>query len=258
MKQKSVTRNTHLMARTVLLIVLACCMASGVRAQGSEPDVRKIVALIESGQGDQVRSDLPSLLSRYPNNPGILYIQGLLTEDGTEAVRIYQSIVDNFPRSEWADAALYKAYQFYYSLGLYRTAELKLNQLKADYPGSKYLAQVAGVRTQNLPEERVPPQQQVQQRPDSVLPPTGPGSVPGRGQERFMLQVGAYTTMANAERQKRYFQELGYPVEILSKVKDSRSLFTVLVGNYRTYDEAKAKGGEIRQKYNVNSFVISR
>jgi len=49
-------------------------------------------------QEDQVKAEIPSLLSKYPNNPGVLYLQAQTTSEGAEAVRIYQSIVDNFPR----------------------------------------------------------------------------------------------------------------------------------------------------------------
>ena len=59
--------------------------------------------------------------------------------NGTEAMKDYQSIVDNFPKSEWADDALYAIYQYYYSLGLYKTADLKFQQLKKEYPASPYL-----------------------------------------------------------------------------------------------------------------------
>ena len=47
---------------------------------------------------------------------------------------------------------------------------------------------------------------------------------------------------ANAEAQKSRFEHLGYTAELISKVKDTRSLFTVLVGDYQTYSEAKAAG----------------
>ena len=122
------------MKQVILILVLLLVLVPGAGAQKGEPDIGKYVNQINEGQVQQVREQLPALLSKYPNHPGALYVQALLTREGAEAVRIYQSIVDNFPQSEWADDAVYKTYQFYYSLGLYRTAELKMNQLKAQYP----------------------------------------------------------------------------------------------------------------------------
>ncbi len=249
--------------RTVLLsIAVATCLflphhglTGDVRAQGTAPDVKKYVAMVDRGEAEKVRAELPDLLSKYPNNPGVLYIQALVTVDGAEAVRIYQSIVDNFPKSEWAPPALYKVYQFYYALGLYRTAEMKMNQLKKDYPGSSFARSVpdTGVTRPAEEENRAEPAQL-----DTTAGATqtaaglqGPGS-------DFALQVGAYTAQVNAEKQKLFFENLGYPVEVISKVKDNRSLFLVLVGTFPSYDAAKAKGADIKKKYNIDSFVIAR
>jgi cell division septation protein DedD len=208
--------------------------------------------MIETGKVEQAKGDLPALLARYPNDPGVLYLQGRLTTDGAEAVRIYQSIVDNFPRSEWADHALYKVYQFYYALGLYRTAELKMDQLRKDYPASQFATQAPDVDSKTLAEEKEPPPVQV--HADSI-PST---KVEVEHKAEFTLQVGAFTEQANAERQKQLFEELGMPVEIIHKVQDVRSLFLVHVGTYATYDEAKARGAEIKKSQNVEPIVITR
>jgi len=238
-------------------LALALLTAFGISAgaaQGTDPDINGYIARIDIGEGEQVRAEIPSLLSKYPNNPGVLYLQGLVTADGGEAVRIYQSIVDNFPRSEWADDALYKVYQFYYALGLYRTAELKMEQLRKEYPSSKHLKVASEPETKNLAEERVPPPPPPVQDtvPQTVQEPVTPPAL------RFALQVGAFTAQVNAEKQKQFFEQLGYPVEVLNKVKDNRALFLVWVGTYKTYEEAKAGGVEIKKKYSVASIVISR
>lgn len=233
-------------------------------AQTGAPDVQQLVDLVNRGQGDVVKAELPSLLSRYPNNPGILYVQALLTSEGAEAVRMYQSIVDNFPKSEWADDALYKVYQFYYSLGLYRTAELKMAQLKREYPSSKYITSSAGPEAVKPAAEAQKPQQKPPATPPSAKPaadPHAPAESPSQQAVEtglFSLQVGAYTALTNADRQKKYFEERGYTAEVISRVRDGRSMYVVLVGAYRTYDEAKARAADIKQRLNIDSFVLSR
>jgi hypothetical protein len=241
--------------------------AMQVSAQLPEPEIEKYLARVEQGEADQVRAEMPSLLSKYPNHPGVLYLQGVVTADGAQAVRIYQSVVDNFPGSRWAADALYRVYQYYYALGLYRTAELKMAQLRRDYPNSKYVVTGTGVELTTLPEEK-----EESPQPDStgveksldqgVAPPmTQPDLRPAQvsGLEtQFSLQVGAYGSQENAQKQKLFFESLGYPVGVQTKVKDSRSLYTVVVGNFRTYDEAKAQSLEIKKKYNIDSFVVAR
>jgi hypothetical protein len=234
---------------------------------GQSPDIESYLARVERGGAEEVRTEVPSLLTAYPNNPSVLYLQGVLTTDGTEAVRVYQSIVDNFPRSEWADDALYKVYQFYYAIGLYRTAEIKLNQLKTDYPQSRYLAGAIREGTRDLPEEPVSapqpgvaaesPDQPVQQgAPIAEERESRSQPVTERGQ--YTLQVGAYAQQVNAEKQKLFFEDLGYHVEVINKVRDTRSLFVVLVGEYKTAEEARATGAELKRKYNISSMMITR
>jgi len=83
------------------------------QTNNSEPDIRRRLEMIEKGQAEAVRTELPSLMTNYQNNPGVMYLQAVLTTDGTEAAKLYQNIVDNFPKSEWGDDALYKLYQYY-------------------------------------------------------------------------------------------------------------------------------------------------
>lgn len=252
----------------VCVVVATLCLA-----QESAPDIKAYLSRVEHGEADAVRAELPAVLTQYPNNPGVLYLQGVLTTDGTEAVRIYQSIVDNFPKSDWADDALYKVYQFYYAIGLYRTAEIKLNQLKTDYPQSKYLMHGIQPVAQGLPEEKdsvdapmpdttkATPQES-QQAPDerataeASATPSHPAPASTRG--AYALQVGAYSQQMNAEKQKLFFEDLGYSVEVINKVRDNRSLFVVLVGEYTTADEARSQGAEISKKYDMHPMVVTR
>lgn len=271
------------MIRTVLMLILTAAAVVSVSAQGTGPDCAALVAQVNAGNGDAVREQLPSLLSQYPNDPGVLYLQALLTREGADAVRTYQSIVDNFPRSEWADDALYRVYQFYYALGLYRTAELKMNQLKSAYPASPYATGQEAATAQAVPMEQpagtVPAGSGTASVPPVVPPPATPAEQPAERAVqnqveqpadpapmpadhavpvRFSLQVGAFTVHANAAAQKARFEAMGYPAEMLSKVRDTRSLFIVMIGNYATYDEAKAAAAALKRSSGLDAMVISR
>jgi thioredoxin-like negative regulator of GroEL len=90
--------------------------------QSVDDEVRSYVEKLDRGQSAEVRQILSDLSTRYQNNPGVTFLQARLTTNAIEAVKLYQSIVDNFPKSEWSDDALYRIYQYYYSMGLYKTA----------------------------------------------------------------------------------------------------------------------------------------
>lgn len=266
------------------LVVLLILLTPGfmVFAQDEVPDIRKLVAQVNDGADDGVREQLPALVSKFPNDAGVLYLQALLTREGADAVRTYQSIVDNFPQSEWADDALYKVYQFYYALGLYRTAELKFNQLKTSYPSSPYAAAaVTDVPAGDLPAPLITDQtpavtteqpavltkpetnqnEQTEEAPGDAAPGTAepaPVSSETAIPVHFSLQIGAFTLQANAETQKTRFESLGYSADMVSKVRDTRALFIVLVGDYPTYEEAKKAAAGVKKKTGVDAMVISR
>lgn len=224
----------------------------------AQVDVQSYLDRLSRGELESVREEVSDLVDRYPNDAGVRYLQGVVTEDGTDAVRVFQGLVDRHPESEWADDALYKVYQFYYAIGLYRTAELKMDQLRKDYPDSPFLTtKVAGTPPKVDPAAT-----------DGTSDPSPPGSqasppVSGErasetGGGQFALQVGAYSSRENADKQKFFFEDQGFPVEVINRVRDGRGLFLVLVGNYLTYEDAKAKSADIRRAYGVDSFVVSR
>jgi cell division septation protein DedD len=252
---------------TMLLLLLALGTASGF---GQNAEVQKFLTMANSGQVEEVRREVPALLAKYPNDPGVLYLQALTTKDGAEAARVYQSVVDNFPKSAYADASLFKLYQFYYALGLYRTADLKLKQLQQEYPNSKYLTRAGVTDPGTLPEEVEVPadsSREAEAVPAPAQPaavsvaqgqaaqPQAPASVTPTG---FVLQTGAFSTQANAEKQKAFFVGLGYSVELITKVRDTKTLYVVLVGSFTSYDAAKAKAVEIKKQHKIDCMVVSR
>jgi hypothetical protein len=215
------------------------------QTNSSEPDIRHRLEMIEKGQAEAVRAELPSLMTNYQNNPGVMYLQAALTTDGTEAAKLYQNIVDNFPKSEWGDDALYKLYQYYYSIGLYKTADQKLTQLKEEYPFSAYASE-----KNSIVEEK----QAAKEKPMVMKPK---GTVP-KFATNFTVQVGAFSTLQNAGELKAKFEKEGYQSNIFTIVSHGKKLHKVWVGEFQTYDEARRFNAEIKNKFNLTSIVVSR
>lgn len=207
----------------------------------AEPDIRRRLEMIQKGEGDKVRAELPDLLTRYQNHPGVMFLQGALTTDGGQAARVYQTVVDNFPDSEWADDALYKLYQYYYSLGLYKTGDAKLQQLKELYPLSPYSSDQA-VQAEH-------------QKAADGEPPAGAEAIPAAA---YTVQVGAFSTLQNAEELKGRFEKESYSATISTVVSNGKTLHKVWVGEFKTYESAKRFAGEIKSKYNIDSIVVTR
>jgi tetratricopeptide (TPR) repeat protein len=217
-------------------------LAVSVQAQeASYLLIEKRLEMIKNGQVDEVKAELPTLLTRYQNDPGVLYLEGILTSDGAEAVKVFQSVVENFPESEWADDALYKIYQYSFSLGLYKTAAQTYERLKREYPGSPYLAPIESRTAFRGTDE------------GERVKSSG-----GSDRTSFAVQVGAFSTLENANKQKKYFQNIGQPIDILNKVKGGRSFYLVWVGNFKSYEDARKFGSDLRARYKIEPLVVER
>jgi tetratricopeptide (TPR) repeat protein len=226
-----------------VLIGLLFLTAAPLFGQSNGPDIQKRLEMIEQGQAEQVRAELPTLLANYQNNPGVMYLQGVLTTDGSDAAKIFQSIVDNFPKSEWADDALYKLYQYYYSIGLYKTADQKLAQLKQEYPYSAY-----AVEQSPTTKETVVDSADIV-KPKSTVPKFSTG---------FTVQVGAFSTLQRAEELKSFFEGKGYSSNIFTMVTNGKKLHKVWVGEFQNQEDARRFSGEIKKKFGMDSIVVAR
>lgn len=256
----------------LILAALTVILVFDATAQDISDDgpIRDLIGKLDRGDVDTVKKALPDLISRHQNHPGVIYLQARVATDGIEAAKLYQVILDNFPASEWADDALNNLYQYYYAMGLYKTADLKLQQLRKEYPGSEHLTERTPPVMTTPSADSTPGKRVGTVAVDSSLITdsiTTPGIRPviadtsGDGPGitlPYTLQTGAFSTSENAQKQKLFFEDLGYTVEITNRVRGGRSLHLVWVGSYSTADQARTTLREIQSKYNITSIVVER
>ena len=63
------------------------------------------LSLIHEGQMESVKENLPKLISKYPNDAGVIYLNALLTDDGIKSIELYNMITEKFPESKYASDA---------------------------------------------------------------------------------------------------------------------------------------------------------
>lgn len=257
----------------IYLTIITLLSFVSVFSQTIDLDVEKYIKMIEQGDTEKAINESSKLISANTNNPGILYLQGRLSTDGTEALKYYQTILDNFPKSQWADDALYYTYQYYYAIGLYRTAGIKLDQLKKQYPDSPYLNLKSSEQVKiekpdeadaknlaiNVETPKLDPQSpRAEPTPQTSIPQAANVESKQTTANNYTIQVGAFSTLTNAEKQKIYFEELGYQAEITNKVRSGKSLFLVWVGVYPNAEEAVKVSYDIKKKFNIESMIVQR
>jgi tetratricopeptide (TPR) repeat protein len=210
----------------IFLLGLSFLYSSQIFAQ--EVDIVPYLKMTEQGKMEEVKGKLLDLKTDYPKSSNLIFLEGVLTENGQDAVALYQKLAEEYPQSAYADAAVYRIYSYYFALGLYNTADKNLDKLKKDYPESPYIKMAEANVVKNQIEE-APPQ-------------TDESSVENGDVEKkfsFSVQAGAFTNADNANSLKVDIENAGMVSFIQDKNVAGTVFKVVYIGKFETRKEAE-------------------
>lgn len=228
-----------------LLVVLFSIIFAG-QIYSQEADIVPYLKAIENGNLALAKEGLFDLKEKNPNDPSVMFLDAVLKENGQEAVVIYQDIVDNYPKSKYADAALYRIFSYFYALGLYETAQEKLQQLKSEYPKSPYIQ----VAEQNLTELEKMDKKEAEQKVEEVKPAVDEDY-------KFTIQAGAFTNPDNAKKLFNEFEAAGIFCSMDQKIVGGTTFHVVYAGKFVSYDDAENFLQVVNSRYKVNGSIVS-
>jgi len=217
-----------MMLRKNTLLLLSVLFISQI-SFAQEVNIVSYLKQIEAGEKDKVAEKLSDLKDGHPNDPSVMFLEGILTENGQEAISIYQKILDKYPQSRYADAALYRIYSYYYALGLYQTSKTYIERLKKDYSKSPYIKIAENKfpsRDETAPEVKPEPEKPAPEKETKNL------------EYKFTIQAGAFSNNTNAKALKKRFEDAGFYSEIKEKIVGGSSFHVVFVGKFLNTDEA--------------------
>lgn len=120
-------------------------MISPVVAQNTE----LYFSLIQEGRIQEVRQNLPELVSKHPNNDGVHFLVALTTVDGASSVEKFKEFIERFPDSRWADDAQMKIGEYLYARGLYSQASVQFRLIPLRYPSSAHIQRAMNLMVQS-------------------------------------------------------------------------------------------------------------
>ena len=233
-------------------------------------------SLIEEGKVEGVKENLPELISKYPNNPGVIYLKALLTQDGNLAIKLYKDLLKKYPDSKYAAFSAMKIGEYFYARGLYTQAATLLKNIPIQYPryadiqrvtnlmvnsfnaigeadSARYYALIINSMFPNVDtgidilSDNNKPLNQVfdfnKKRPD-----LGP----------YVVQVGAFSTKATANRLKMQISQLGHDVSINKVESNGKILYAVRVNRFKSKRKAELVARDIKSKIGVEFKVLYR
>lgn len=214
----------------------------------AQVDIVSTLKHIESGELDEAQSDFRRLNSRYPDDANVKFLSAVLTENGEEALHKYSLVFTNHPNSQFADAALYRVFSYYYSLGIYNKAEKHLIQLKETYPNSPYIK--AADRT--LPSEDFFVKTDYKVVEEEKAPPPRVYEE----QLRYTVQAGAFLNQTNAINLKKKFEAKGIYANTYPKEVGGSLLNIVVVGKFADQNSAQPILDELKNDYKLVGRVV--
>jgi len=186
-------------------------------------NTQKLLNELNNGNIDYVKKELNILLKKYPNDPGLLYIKARITENANEAVKIYNEIYIKYPKSEWADDAIYRVYQYYSITDNTKLANEKLNLLKTKYPKSHLLEEFKE----------------------------------NTNKKNYYVQLGAFSSKERAQTFLEDLKESGFNLIIKPKSIENKTLYTVLSNKFTKLTDAEKFQKNIESKFNIASIIIT-
>jgi len=208
-------------------------------------DIVPYLKAIENGDIGLAKDALVDLKEKNPDDPSVMFLDGVLRENGQEAIVIYQNIVDNYPKSKYADAALYRIFSYYYALGLYETAREKLKQLENSYPESPYI----NIANQSISALEKPEEEKKETSVDEDQ--TAP-----EGEYKFAIQAGAFTNLDNANKLKSEFENAGIFCKLGEKTVAGTTFNVVYAGKFLKYEDAENFLRVINSRFNLNGSIV--
>lgn len=121
------------MRKGVVVIIFCISFAS---------DQDHLDALIQDvlhGFRDSAAIYLPTMEQMYPHNPSLMYLKGLLEDNGDEAMVIFTKLYNSHPSSEYGDDAVMKVAEYYYAAGMYVKAANWLKKMPIYYSRSDHI-----------------------------------------------------------------------------------------------------------------------
>lgn len=203
------------------------------------PQLKKI----EAGEIEEVKRDLAELKINNSADANVIFLEAVITEDGEQSQKFYELIYNNFPNTQFADAALFRGFSYYYALGLYKRAGELKDRLIKEYPKSPYLKNT----DRSFPDVD-----------EMIIVDSTPYKLKNKNNDLYTVQAGAFSNYNNAEMLKRRFLEDGLKSKILPKRVNNLQLHIVTVGSFGTKADANTFLNALQRDYAIKGRVISK
>lgn len=259
----------------------ALMLTTALMAQSYEDQARSILKLYESGQKDSAYTMIEPLKRSARFVPAVIFTRAQMTPDD-RALGLLKEIVALEPGGAWADEAVYQLVRRYADKRDSLAAHTWMGALRLNYPRSPFIPAAEDVLRNTSGWMTIEPDAPERTATASEPPkPTTVSSEPKRttatsepkrstttpaaattetyrasGMRGFALQVGLFPTRKAAEDKAAALKKKNVRALPLPKTVDGKKQYALVVGPYKSIDEANRKKGTIATACDCAAFVV--
>ena len=200
---------------------------------------------IERGAIDSVITELEKLKIKYPQNPDVKFLEAITIPDAQKAEEIFLEIVEKYPTSKYADASVYRLFNYYLIQNETQLVEKFYAKLKNEYSESPYFK-----FAQNQ-YELLSSSKEIEN--EKQIPKT---EIKKSVNYSYTIQAGAFVKKENAHSLKSQFEKSGIYSEIKEKNVAGTIFSVVFAGKFESREDAENFLTIINSQFNLQGRVV--
>ena len=105
----------------------------------AQSEIDRLISEVYKGNLIEAEESIHSLRSEYPENPSLLFLLALIDNNAERSIDKYKELFNLYPDSKYADDAIMKVSEFYYTKGSYVQSSEWAKKINLYYSQSEHL-----------------------------------------------------------------------------------------------------------------------
>ena len=262
----------------------------------SQSEIDEMIKEVYAGKTSSAFEEMPRMKREFSDIPSLLFLDALIDQDIDRSIEKFKKFFKYYESSEYADDAIMKISEYYYTKGSYIESSKWLKKINLYYPESEHINRSLNlyIRTLSLSGKEDTAKQYLQtfkkKYPDSSfdtyildnfdlsskekldkkegkstllqavedLKESLTSKQKNKKKYRYSVQIGAYSNMDNAVQVRDELLSLNFNtrIDIIYLSTKDKNLYAVREGYFKSKEYASGTQKKIKSRTGYNAIVV--
>lgn len=262
----------------------------------SQSEIDEMIEQVYAGKTSSAFEQMPRMKREFSDIPSLLFLDALIDQDIDRSIEKFKKFFKYYESSEYADDAIMKISEYYYTKGSYIESSKWLKKINLYYPESEHINRSLNlyIRTLSLSGKEDTAKQYLQtfkkKYPDSSfdtyildnydvaskqkldkkdgkstllqavedLKESLTPKQKNKKKYRYSVQIGAYSNMDNAVQVRDELLSLNFNtrIDIIYLSTKDKNLYAVREGYFKSKEYASGTQKKIKSRTGYNAIVV--